>query len=294
MRNRNRWVATSCTTNLLIVSSTDIIRTQYQEFIQLLLQVAHRMGWTYISMVYSAGSYGDGAAADIQNILRTTAADYGICLAVMARIPSAATDEDYDEVVNKLAGDVNARVVIAYIQKSDANGLFNAVRRLGKVGWFIWLASDSMSGLENSEFIDTMEGLVYANLPTTRIPGYQEYLWSLSDVNNERYNNQVWLVSSWSGYIKEYWSSICWQDFVNLTIFQCYSNAWCDVIRMIRIEALRTHSLKSNLHNSHTFVHRFRRKLSISSRLWYKANTVSYRNWRSSKTIQKFVRLYVY
>jgi hypothetical protein len=68
-----------------------------------------------MSMVYSAGTYGDGAFNDFQRLLRTSAADYGICLAVTVRIPSDATEEDYDYAVKQLASDSAARVVITYI-----------------------------------------------------------------------------------------------------------------------------------------------------------------------------------
>jgi len=150
------------------------------------------MGWSYLSIVYSAGAYGDGAVADIQNILRTTAAEYGICLAVMARIPSAATDADYDNIVGKLASNVNARVVIVYLQEYDMKGLFDAVRRHDKVGWFMWLASDYLSSLENRDFIDSIEGLIYADLPHKLIPGFQQFIWSLADDGDNPMNiNQV-------------------------------------------------------------------------------------------------------
>jgi hypothetical protein len=76
------------------------------------------MGWTYISMVYSAGAYGDGGFNDIQNLLHTVAADYGICLAVTVRIPSAATQSDYDYVVDQLASNPAARVVLTFLQAS--------------------------------------------------------------------------------------------------------------------------------------------------------------------------------
>ena len=130
-------------------------------------------------MVYSAGVYGDGAAADIQNILRTTAADYGICLAVMARIPSAATDADYDYIVDTLAADVKARIVIAYLQTSDQPGLFEAITRKDKAGWFVWIASDSMSNRVNSGYGDVLDGFFYVDLPSAVIPGLQDYVRSL-------------------------------------------------------------------------------------------------------------------
>lgn len=66
-------------------------------------------------MVYSAGAYGDGAFNDIQRLLRTTAADYGICLAVAVRIPLSATATDYDYAVKQLLSEPAARVVLIYL-----------------------------------------------------------------------------------------------------------------------------------------------------------------------------------
>lgn len=137
------------------------------------------MGWTYVSLVYSAGAYGDDAAADIQNILRTTAADYGICLAVMARIPANASDSDYEEVIDMLAQDTNARVVLTYLQFLDQSGLFGAARRMNKIGWFMWLASDSMGYNQYSDFSDALEGSMYVTLPFAVIPDFLDYVYSL-------------------------------------------------------------------------------------------------------------------
>lgn len=139
------------------------------------------MGWTYVSMVYSPGAFGDGAAADIQNILRTTTADYGICLAVTARIPADASDSDYEGVVDKLARDANARVVLTFLLYSDQQGLFYAARRMNKFGWFLWLASDIMGYNQYTQFVDMLEGSMYVNLPVGVVPGFLEYLNSLTD-----------------------------------------------------------------------------------------------------------------
>jgi hypothetical protein len=138
------------------------------------------MGWTYVSIVYSADTYGDGAAADIQSKLRTSAADYGICLAVMARIPQKAVNDDYDYVVGKLAEDVNARVVLTYLSTADTDDLFDAVKRGVGLGWFLFVGSDTMSYGLISSFTDVVEGSLFVDLPVGVIPGFEQYVGSLS------------------------------------------------------------------------------------------------------------------
>jgi Receptor family ligand binding region len=145
-----------------------------------MLQIARRMGWTYVSIVYSAGTYGDGAVGDIQYMLRTTAANYGICLAVLARIPSNAVDADYNYIVDELAADVNARVVLAYLSTTNTDGLFAAVKRRVGLGWFLFVGSDSMSYGLISSFTDVVEGCIFVDLPVGIIPGFEKYVQSLT------------------------------------------------------------------------------------------------------------------
>lgn len=131
-------------------------------------------------MVYSPTAYGDASAADIRNILRTTAAEYGICLAVVVRIPPDAVDADYDLVVDQLAADVNARVVLIYVSEGYMQGLFDAVSRRTGPGWFLWLGGDAMSSYELYGFVDLLEGSIYTDLPWGYVPGFLPYFWSLA------------------------------------------------------------------------------------------------------------------
>jgi hypothetical protein len=129
--------------------------------------------------VYSASSYGDGAVTDIRDMLRTTAADYEICLAVVMRIPPDADDGDYDYIVDKLAEDTNARVVLTFISGYDQQGFFDAVRRRVGLGWFLWLGGDGLNDNEGADFADTLEGSIYTDLPWAPVGGFQQYIWSL-------------------------------------------------------------------------------------------------------------------
>lgn len=140
-------------------------------------QVMRLLKWTYVSLVHSADAYGDGAAADIQNLLRL---NRDICLAVIVRIPSSAADSDYDDVVDKLAADVRARAVWSYISLADIQGFFDAVRRRVGVGRLVFIAGDALNSLENENFIDILEGSIYTDLPSAPVSGLQKYVWSLT------------------------------------------------------------------------------------------------------------------
>jgi len=137
------------------------------------------LNWTYISMVNSPDTYGDGAAADVQSLLRTNP-DYNICLAVIVRIPSAAVDADYEHVVDKLVAVTEARVVLTYMSPYDFPGFFSAVRRRVGLGWFLFIGGDGLNSQEQADYADLLEGSIYTDLPSAPIPGFQEYVWSLT------------------------------------------------------------------------------------------------------------------
>jgi len=136
------------------------------------------MNWTYVSMTVSAGPYGDGASSDVQNLLRTNP-DYGICLAMIVRIPSSATATDYDGVVDALASNAEARAVLLYLSRNDLPGFFDAARRRVGFGHFVFIGGDTLSANANQPFADMLVGSVFTNLPTAPVPGFQQYVWSL-------------------------------------------------------------------------------------------------------------------
>ena len=137
------------------------------------------MNWTYVSMVYEASPYGDGAASDLNNLLLSNPA-YEICMAVSTRIPSAPISSDFDAIVESLVAEPKARVVILYIvQGSSQLNFFRAVRRRAGVGRFLFLGGDTLGGLENAEYIDLLEGSIHADAPNPPVPGFEQYVWSL-------------------------------------------------------------------------------------------------------------------
>jgi Receptor family ligand binding region len=137
------------------------------------------LNWSYVSLVNSPDTYGDGGALDIQVLLQEKST-YGICLATVVRIPPAAVDADYNKVVDQLAAKIQARVVLMYVSRAYLPGFFQSVRRRVGYGWFVFVGGDTLSANENKEFADMLEGSFYTNLPSAPVPGFQQYIWSLT------------------------------------------------------------------------------------------------------------------
>ena len=137
------------------------------------------MNWTYVSMVYEASPYGDGAASDLNNLLQVNPA-YEICLAVSARISSAPVSSEFDAIVDSLVAVPKARVVIIYMAVTNQVKFFRSVRQRAGVGRFLFLGGDVLGGLENSEYIDLLEGSIHADAPNPPLSGFVQYVWSLT------------------------------------------------------------------------------------------------------------------
>ena len=137
------------------------------------------MNWTYVSLVYEPSPYGDGAASGLNNLLLSNPT-FGICIAVSARIPSAPVSSDYDVIVDKLLAEPKARVVILYMVVTNQVNFFRSVRQRAGVGRFLFLGGDVFSGLETADYIDLLEGSIHADAPNPHVPGFVQYVWSLT------------------------------------------------------------------------------------------------------------------
>ncbi len=97
--------------------------------------------WMYASFLYSEGSYGESAAKHIES----GAKERDICFALSIKVLSTSVKADYDNIVKLLIQNDKARVVILFLEHEAFSGLFSAVFRANKNGYFVWLGSDYMS-----------------------------------------------------------------------------------------------------------------------------------------------------
>jgi hypothetical protein len=209
-------LATSATSDLL----SD--KTIYEYFLRLLspdsfqiraiLDLCQRLGWTYVSLVYSEGSYGENAASKIDNYLRDTSNNYSICLATSQKIYADSDAADLDRVFSTLLEYENVNVVILFLSGAQQLTFFNEARRMAGVGRFLWLAGDFIATLL-TRFSDILEGAVYIGHPCTEMPDFKGYMETINPASDE---GNVWLSDYW-----EEFHSCYLNDLLNKTGKEC-------------------------------------------------------------------------
>ena len=100
-----------------------------------IVDVCIHYGWTYISLLYSEGSYGENGEKQIEK----EANEKGICIAYIRKIPSDASDQFYEDTVNRLLVKYKARVVVTFLEESHAKRLFQTVHKIGANDYFVWI-----------------------------------------------------------------------------------------------------------------------------------------------------------
>ncbi|KAH0950802.1 hypothetical protein HN011_007155 [Eciton burchellii] len=160
-----------------------------------LVDVVKIANWSYVSTVYSEGSYGEYGI----EVFTREATERNVCIAAALKVPSAADDKIFDDIIQRLSKKPNARAIVLFTRAEDARGILEAARRANLSQPFQWLASDGwgrqgklVEGLE-----EEAEGAITVELQSERIPGFDEYMASRTPENNRR--------NPWFG---EYWEEV--------------------------------------------------------------------------------------
>lgn len=129
--------------------------------------------WSYISVIYSQGSYGENAF----DHFKEKVGSFGVCIATHHRLVSSVVD--YQQIAADLVAHSRARVVILFITSNQAKSIFEAVKKLNYLHHFVWIGSDAWSFNYNSflnEHIDSVLG-AFSFFPYSRfVSPYFEYL----------------------------------------------------------------------------------------------------------------------
>lgn len=160
-----------------------------------LVDVVKSANWSYVSTVYSEGSYGEYGI----EVFTREATERNVCIAAALKVPSAADDRVFDDIIQRLSKKPNARAIVLFTRAEDARGILEAARRSNLSQPFQWLASDGwgrqgklVEGLE-----EEAEGAITVELQSENIPGFDKYMASLTPENNRR--------NPWFG---EYWEEV--------------------------------------------------------------------------------------
>lgn len=97
--------------------------------------------WTYVSIIYSEGSYGRGGMTSLKTLL----ARKDICVEKVIQLHKEFEDRDYENAIISLREDTSARVVVMFTDILQANAFTTVARRATRSGEFLWVGSDSLS-----------------------------------------------------------------------------------------------------------------------------------------------------
>ncbi|KOC62157.1 Metabotropic glutamate receptor [Habropoda laboriosa] len=160
-----------------------------------LVDVVKSANWSYVSTVYSEGSYGEYGI----EVFTREATERNVCIAAAVKVPGAADDRIFDDIIQRLSKKPNARAVVLFTRAEDARGILEAARRSNLSQPFQWLASDGwgrqiklVEGLE-----EEAEGAITVELQSENIPGFDEYMASLTPDSNRR-----------NPWFSEYWEEV--------------------------------------------------------------------------------------
>nr|KAG5713662.1 hypothetical protein BaRGS_024710 [Batillaria attramentaria] len=103
-----------------------------------IFSIIQQYGWSYISVVYREGSYGENGFKQLRDLFD----QHHVCLAAVHKVPAAVTRKLAEEVALDLVEHKNARVVVMITFNTPAEIIIKAASKLEPPGTFIWIASD--------------------------------------------------------------------------------------------------------------------------------------------------------
>ncbi|KAH9523699.1 Metabotropic glutamate receptor 1 [Bulinus truncatus] len=157
--------------------------------VKAMLNFISKMGWSYISVIYHAGNYGEPPFDTIKKL----APNYGICIACSNKVDELT---DMGPVVKDLMDVPRARVVILFTNLPVVQNLFERVKKFNASGYFIWLGSNAWAGsaaISLRDYAAEMAGGFVFQQIYARVPDFEKFYLGRSVETS----TNPWLRSSW-------------------------------------------------------------------------------------------------
>lgn len=133
-------------------------------------------GWSYVSLLYSEGSYGVNAAKYVERLTRQR----GVCLAISKRLAADYSEREIDGIVLSIRANRDAPVVVFFLETNDIVRVFRSVIRLNLTSHFLWISGDTMPSIEGIDAEEEAVGSLFMTHSNGMIPGFEDYIRSLS------------------------------------------------------------------------------------------------------------------
>ncbi|CAL1527298.1 unnamed protein product, partial [Lymnaea stagnalis] len=189
---------------------------------QAILEFISHMGWSYISVIYSLGPYGERAF----DTIKATAAILKICIATSHRVSDM---DDTDPVARSLLTVPRVHVVILFAEEIPIKHLLVSMEKYNGKGRFIWIVSDSFS-IASKESIaqhkDILKGAFTFFFNASLVPEFYEYI---SKLNPETSTNP--------------WMMQAWEDLTSCSFLRGTCDPKADILRQPLFEFMLTPAL---------------------------------------------------
>lgn len=185
---------------------------------QAMTEILEYYGWSYISLLYSEGSYGENGAKQVEK----EAKKRGICIEYMKKIPQDDDSEAYDTIINNLLEKDKARVVILFVDEVQGPKLFTALDERHVTDYFIWISSDALKGEKFGPAANGMFSMLYTMGMHESFANYYQHLIPQNSSGNP------WMPKLWEIYYNCEWNNgtVPCEEFENVPRVEQEVTTW--------------------------------------------------------------------
>ncbi|XP_072046039.1 metabotropic glutamate receptor 5-like [Amphiura filiformis] len=132
--------------------------------------------WKYITLLYSADTYGIRGAHQLQLL----AEKRGICIGLTLPLPGFASEDNLIDLANALNSPKIAKVIVLVSIKETAESLLKAVDKVKFDERITWVGSDGWgSSIARSDVNHVVHGCIFVQLYSEKVPEFHAYFKNL-------------------------------------------------------------------------------------------------------------------
>ena len=164
---------------------------------QAMMEIIEHYNWTYISLLYSEGSYGENGMKQIEKEAKIR----GICIEYTKKIPQDQDQEAYDIIINHLLEAYKARVVVLFVEEDEGPYLFKALEKRGVKDYFLWVSADSLADGNHGT---AANGMITMSMTLGMSDSFRNHYKHLVPSNS---SGNPWMSALWEMYYKCEWNN---------------------------------------------------------------------------------------
>ena len=182
----------------------------------MLLDVMQHYGFTYFSMFYVEGSYGENGVSKIWSQKRRR----GMCVDLHMKISDYHTEEDIYDAVVEISKNRNSRAIIAFVFSTQYGWLVNAIARLGLLDHFLLLSVDGACSTPKGRY-PPPTGMFCITFPRISMPDFTDHY-----VNIDPFGDAAtpWVAPAWEVYLECSWTNSSMQSCHNVSLHDVRAN----------------------------------------------------------------------